>query len=103
MIKRGERGAMLATRGGITEFPAYRVEVQDTTCAGDSFAAGFLLGISRGWPLDESLSWPMPPARCVPLRLSHRGITSLEDLLQLIKTQPSSPTLNRQLSPSDQS
>jgi sugar/nucleoside kinase (ribokinase family) len=102
-IKRGEHGAMLAARSGIAEFPAYRVEVQDTTCAGDSFAAGFLLGISRGWPLDESLMLANAAGAQCTTQLSHLGITSLEDLLQLIKTQPASPTLNRQLSPSDPS
>ena len=102
-IKRGQQGAMLATRSGITEFPAYRVEVRDTTCAGDSFAAGFLLGISRGWPLDESLMLANAAGALCTTQLSHLGITSLEDLLQLIKTQPSSPTLNHQLSPFNQS
>lgn len=103
VIKRGRQGAMLATRSGITEFPAYRVEVQDTTCAGDSFAAGFLLGVSRGWPLDESLTLANATGALCTTQLGHRGITSLEDLLQLIKAQPSSPTLNPQLAPSDQS
>jgi sugar/nucleoside kinase (ribokinase family) len=102
-IKRGQQGAMLATRGGITEFPAYRVEVRDTTCAGDSFAAGFLLGISRGWPLDESLMLANAAGAMSTTQLSHLGITSLEDLLQLIKTQPSSPTIKHQLSPSNRS
>ena len=103
VIKRGQHGAMLATRSGITEVPAYRVEVQDTTCAGDSFAAGFLLGISRGWPLDESLMMANAAGALCTTQLSHLGITCLEDLLQLIKTQPSSPTLNHQLSPSSRS
>jgi sugar/nucleoside kinase (ribokinase family) len=102
-IKRGQHGAMLATRSGITELPAYRVEVRDTTCAGDSFAAGFLLGISRGWPLDESLMLANAAGALCTTQLSHLGITSLEDLWQLIKTQPSSPTLKHQLSPSNQS
>src|SRR5262249_45556999 len=55
-IKRGEHGALLATRTGISEFPAYRVKVRDSTCAGDSFVAGFLLGIRRGRSLDEAMT-----------------------------------------------
>ena len=92
---------MLATRSGITEFPAYRVEVRDTTCAGDSFAAGFLLGISRGWPLDESLTLANAAGALCTTQLSHKGISSLEDLLQLIKTQTAPSTLNHQFSALD--
>ena len=103
VIKRGEPGAMLATRDGMTEFPAYRVEVLDTTCAGDSFAAGFLLGISRGWPLDESMRLANAAGALCTTQISHRAITSLEDVLQLMKAQPCLPTLNHQLSTFNQS
>jgi len=43
VIKKGEHGAMLVTRGGIFLVPAYPVdEVHDPTGAGDSFAGGFM-------------------------------------------------------------
>src|SRR5277367_5551471 len=55
IIKRGEKGSILFSSATEIELPAYRVEVRDTTCAGDSFVAGFLLGVSRGAPLAESM------------------------------------------------
>ena len=46
---------MLFSRAMEIELPAYRVKVLDTTCAGDSFVAGFLFGVSRGSPLAEAM------------------------------------------------
>lgn len=87
-IKRGERGSLLATGRGLMELPAYRVEVRDTTCAGDSFVAGFLFGVSRGWPLAESMRLGNAAGALCTTQISHRGITSLQDVLRLIKHQP---------------
>ena len=87
VIKRGEHGALLATRAGVIEIPAHRVEVRDTTCAGDSFVAGFLLGVERGGPLEESLRVANAAGALCTTDLSHRGITSLEDTLRLVRTQ----------------
>ena len=43
VIKKGEHGAMLVSRGGIFLVPAYPVEVvRDPTGAGDSFAGAFM-------------------------------------------------------------
>jgi sugar/nucleoside kinase (ribokinase family) len=83
-LKRGERGAMLATNEGIAEFPACRVEVLDTTCAGDAFAAGFLLGVSRGLPLEQSLRLGNAAGGLCTTQISHRGITCLKDVQNLM-------------------
>jgi sugar/nucleoside kinase (ribokinase family) len=69
--------------------------VQDTTCAGDCFAAGFLFGISHGWPLDESLRLANAAGALCTTQISHRAITSLNDLQRLIETQSLAPTLNQ--------
>jgi sugar/nucleoside kinase (ribokinase family) len=94
VVKRGECGALLATRSGVAEFPAFRVQVRDTTCAGDCFAAGFLFGISRAWPLDQSLRLANAAGALSTTQISHRAITSLDDLQRLIETQSLSPTPN---------
>ena len=87
IVKRGEHGSMLCSRAVEIELPAYRVEVRDTTCAGDSFVAGFLLGLSRSSPLEEVMKLGNAAGALCTTQLSHRGITSLADLDQLIKTQ----------------
>jgi ribokinase len=49
VLKLGERGCAVGTEGEFFSVPAFAVEVQDTTGAGDSFDAGFILG--RLWGL----------------------------------------------------
>ncbi len=49
VVKMGEKGAWVG-RGGEKSFaPAQKVAAVDTTAAGDSFAAGFLYGLLKGW------------------------------------------------------
>jgi sugar/nucleoside kinase (ribokinase family) len=87
VVKRGEQGALLATRAGVTEWPAYRVEVRDTTCAGDAFVAGFLLGVSRGWGLAQAMRVGNAAGALCTTQISHRAITCLEQILGLVKAQ----------------
>jgi ribokinase len=49
-LKLGEQGCTVGSEGEILSVPTFAVEVQDTTGAGDSFDAGFILG--RLWDLD---------------------------------------------------
>jgi sugar/nucleoside kinase (ribokinase family) len=86
-VKRGEKGALVATADRIAEFPAYRIVVRDTTCAGDAFAAGFLRGVSLGRPLDESARLGNAAGALCTTRISHRGIASLEQVRRLIEDQ----------------
>lgn len=51
-VKRGAEGCVLLSDGDIFEHPGYRVPVQDTTAAGDSFAAAFIYAYLHGWSLE---------------------------------------------------
>jgi sugar/nucleoside kinase (ribokinase family) len=84
-VKRGEQGALLAAEGGMTELPACRVAVRDTTCAGDAFAAGFLLGVSRGWPLEKSFRLANAAGGLCTTQVSHRAITCFDDVCHLME------------------
>jgi sugar/nucleoside kinase (ribokinase family) len=84
VIKRGEYGSLLATRDGMAEFPAYRVPVFDTTCAGDSFVAGFLYGVRNGRTLDDSVRLGNAAGALCTTQISHRAITSLADVQHLM-------------------
>ncbi len=50
-VKRGSKGCAIAHGNDYLEIPAFEIQVKDTTGAGDSFNAGFLLGRMVG------LSW----------------------------------------------
>jgi 2-dehydro-3-deoxygluconokinase len=50
------RGAYAVEHAGVTERPAFPVDVVDTVGAGDAFVAGFLSGRLRGWGLGDTLA-----------------------------------------------
>jgi sugar/nucleoside kinase (ribokinase family) len=53
MIKNGRQGALVWMDGAHHVVPAYDVSPRDTTSCGDSFCAGFIAALDRGWaPLD---------------------------------------------------
>jgi sugar/nucleoside kinase (ribokinase family) len=54
VLTRSEKGAVIVTPGETLAVPAHPVaKVEDTTGAGDLFAAGFLYGLTQGKPLAE--------------------------------------------------
>jgi len=56
VVKRGPSGATSIGDGRVVHSPAFRVEVIDTTGAGDSFNAGFIYAyVLRGDPLEKAL------------------------------------------------
>jgi sugar/nucleoside kinase (ribokinase family) len=55
VITDGMQGAVLYTRGSEISQPAYKVEVKDTTGAGDAFIAGYLAGIAHELSATQSL------------------------------------------------
>jgi sugar/nucleoside kinase (ribokinase family) len=56
VIKRGSAGAIGIADGDVRAVAAEPVDVVDTTGAGDSFNAGFLLGWLGGLPLEQALT-----------------------------------------------
>ncbi len=54
VIKLGEKGCLIRTKKACMQIPAYPVDhAVDTTGAGDTFAAGFLYGLSQNLSLHE--------------------------------------------------
>jgi sugar/nucleoside kinase (ribokinase family) len=56
VVKKGAYGATARFKGSIEDFPGLKVDVVDTTCAGDCFDAGFLYSFCRGGSLSEAVS-----------------------------------------------
>jgi len=57
IVTSGERGALLATSQEMVHVPARKVQVVDTTAAGDAFVAGFTMGLLDGFPLDDAVRY----------------------------------------------
>lgn len=52
VVKDGAGGAYVASKGQVLHIPTQKVNVVDTTGAGDMFAGGFMYGLTRGYSLD---------------------------------------------------
>lgn len=57
IITLGERGALLATRQGMTHVPAKKVKVVDTTAAGDAFIGGLAVALVKGSSWEEAVRY----------------------------------------------
>src|SRR5699024_1375024 len=54
--KSGGNGAYVAARGAeVVHIPGFRVQVVDTTAAGDTFNAGFAAGLALGLSLEDAV------------------------------------------------
>jgi sugar/nucleoside kinase (ribokinase family) len=84
-ITMGADGAMAIHNGEIVTVPAFKVDrVVDATGAGDLFASGFLLAVSRGQDFEEALKLGCLSASEV---ISHIGARPVRDLEELAKEQ----------------
>ena len=52
----GERGALLLTQETTKAIPAYKVEVVDTTAAGDAFGGALATAIAKDEPLEQAVA-----------------------------------------------
>ncbi len=57
VVTLGARGCLVVVGDEEVRLPAVRVDVVDTTGAGDCFAAALAYGVARGWALPEAASF----------------------------------------------
>ncbi|MFH1037911.1 MAG: PfkB family carbohydrate kinase [PVC group bacterium] len=57
VITLGARGAIALTPEGYVRSSAFRIEVVDTTAAGDAFHAGFAYSVLQGWGMEKTLEF----------------------------------------------
>lgn len=87
VVKLGKDGCYVKDSGKGFYFPAYDVNVVDTTGAGDSFVAGFLTGISKGWDLEKCAEFASAvSAHCIQQVGATTGVPRYDDVVNFIKT-----------------
>ncbi|MDI9644009.1 MAG: carbohydrate kinase family protein [Candidatus Verstraetearchaeota archaeon] len=85
VVKQGAGGATLLTRELEIHCPAFRVNVMDTTGAGDAFDAAFLTAVLRGHDLREALLWGCGGAALKIQKPGARaGLPRLKELIEFI-------------------
>lgn len=57
VLKLGAQGALIADADGVRRFPSRKVDVRDTTGAGDAFTAALAFGRARGQGLAEAVEF----------------------------------------------
>lgn len=85
-VKFGEQGCVIHTASERVEHPGYRVELRDTSAAGDSFAAAFIGTYLRGRPLAEvaAIANAMGAAKVRKLG-SGRSVPTLEEVRAVLQ------------------
>ncbi|MDR7559959.1 MAG: carbohydrate kinase family protein [Armatimonadota bacterium] len=69
----GRHGAILADSTRVVVHPGFRVRAVDTTGAGDCFSAALVLGLCRGWPLEQIAAYANAAAALSTTGLGPRG------------------------------
>lgn len=69
--------------------PAHDIKVIDTTGCGDSFTAGIIVGVAKGWDLRKSARFASAVAAQVAQGLGSAGhLTSFDDTVTVMETWP---------------
>jgi len=99
VIKMGKKGCFIKTPQEQHIVPTFtKYKAVDTTGAGDSFAAGFLTGFSKGWSLYKcGVLGNAVGTYCVMSAGASTGIRSFEETMDFIKKINSKAIIKEQL------
>lgn len=73
IITLGSQGSVLIKPDKALYYPPFRVDVVDTTGAGDAFNAGLAVALSQGYPIEEAVKWANA---CAALKITKIGAQS---------------------------
>lgn len=93
VFKMGGEGSSICARGmEEIRLPAYKVPIVDSTGCGDAYCAGFIVGLSMGWDLDQCGRLGSAAGSLVITGLgSDAGIVNLEKTIEFMNTAEVSP------------
>jgi ribokinase len=90
IITLGSYGSVLVSTDKALHYPAFNVEIVDTTGAGDAFNAGLAAALSKGIDLEEAVVWANAAAALKLTKLgAQTGLPYLDELLDFLKKYPS--------------
>ena len=85
-VTRGAEGAIFMNRGLLMKSPAFRVNVADTTGAGDVFHGAFIYGVLQNWNLEDIIrfSHAVAAMKCMHIG-ARRGIPTLSEVKAFLR------------------
>jgi fructokinase len=86
-ITEGEDGCLIATKEKRVQVPAFRVNVVDTTGAGDAFMGGLSYGLLQGWDLERVGIFANACAALCCTKVGARAMSKLDEVLAFVKSK----------------
>ncbi|MBZ0281537.1 MAG: ribokinase [Anaerolineae bacterium] len=88
VVTLGAQGAQWVSKDAANQIPAFKVQVVDTTGAGDAFNAGFAVGLAEGKSLDEAIAFANATAAlCVTRPGTAPSMPRRDEVEALLKTR----------------
>jgi sugar/nucleoside kinase (ribokinase family) len=86
-VTMGAEGSLLASANTMDHVPAFRVDVVDSTGAGDAFMGGLSFGLLQGWELPDVALFANACAALCCSKVGARAMGSRADVLALVRSQ----------------
>jgi ribokinase len=86
-VTMGAEGCLIASASTMNHVPAFRVNVVDSTGAGDTFMGGLSYALLQGWNLSNSGLFANASAALCYTKVGARAMGKRAEGLQLIKSQ----------------
>jgi ribokinase len=86
-VTMGEEGSLVASAQAMVHVPAFKVDVRDTTGAGDAFMGGLSFGLLQGWEHREVGVFANACAAICCTKVGARAMGKREEVMALIKSQ----------------
>jgi fructokinase len=86
-ITQGEDGCLIASKEKRVQVPAFRVNVVDTTGAGDAFMGGLSYGLLQNWDLERVGVFANACAALCCTKVGARAMSKLEEVFSFVKTK----------------
>lgn len=85
-ITQGPEGCLIATRNERVHAPAFKVDVVDTTGAGDAFMGGLSYGLLQGWQLARVGTFANACAALCCTKVGARAMAKRDEVVAFIKS-----------------
>jgi ribokinase len=94
VVTLGGQGAVVVTPDRVFELPALRVEVVDTTAAGDAFCGALAEALARGQELVPAAEWACAAAAFSATKMGAQlSLPTREDVERLLAAHPPTRSL----------